>query len=346
MLLVGDIGGTKTDLALLTSAGAPRSPVVRMRFRNADYPGLSAIAQAFLARAGVQVTRACFDVAGAVTDGRCQLTNLAWDLSARALQHELHIERVWLINDVAALAYAAPSLQPNELHTLHHGEPVAGAAVAVIAAGTGLGEAFAVRDGAAYRGYPSEGAHADFAPVTPLQIELLRYLQRRFAHVSFERVCSGLALPQVYEFFRDGGHAPESAELASRLAAASDRTPLIIAGAIGEAEPDALCAAALATFIDVLGAEAGNLALKVLATGGVFIGGGIAPRVLALLEDGRFLASFRRKGRFSDLLTRIPVHVIIADNAALIGAACYARTRMDARGVDADRGQAPVRPTP
>jgi len=328
MLVVGDVGGTKTAVAVVASASGPRTFFARRRFRSSDYQSLAAIVREFRSQLDAPVTHACFDVAGPVVDGRARLTNLPWEISAQALRDELNLEEAWVINDLAAAAHAIPLLQPDDLHALNAGTPVDGGAMAIIAPGTGLGEAFLVWDGAAYRGYPSEGGHADFAPTTAMQADLLRYLQRRFDHVSYEIACSGLGIPHLYEFFRDSGHAPESLELAAQLAAAEDRTPLIVEGAMRDGTPDALCVATLETFVSILGAEAGNLALKVLATGGVFVGGGIAPRIVPMLEDQHFNEAFRRKGRFAELLSRVPVHVITIDDAALIGAASYGLARM------------------
>ena len=328
MLLVGDVGGTKTAVAVVDVASGPRAFFARRRFRSADYQTLAAIAREFISQLDAPVTHACFDVAGPVVDGHARLTNLPWEISAQALRHELNLEEAWVINDLAAVAHAIPLLQPDDLHTLNIGNPVDRGAIAIIAPGTGLGEAFLVWDGAAYRGYPSEGGHTDFAPTTAMQADLLRYLQQRFDHVSYEIVCSGLGIPHLYEFFRDSDHAAESPELAAQLAAAEDRTPLIVEGAMRDGTPDALGLATLETFVSILGAEAGNLALKVLATGGVFIGGGIAPRVMPILEDQHFNAAFRRKGRFAELLARVPVHVITMDDSALIGAAGYGLARM------------------
>jgi glucokinase len=328
LLLVGDVGGTKTDLALLADAADPRSLRARRRFRSADYPSLADVAREFIASVAASVTHACFDVAGPVVNGHARLTNLPWQVSADALRTGLGLDGAWVINDLAAVAYALPLLREHELHVLQEGDPMHGGALAVIAAGTGLGEAFAVWDGERYRGFPSEGGHADFAPGTPLQIELLRYLQPRLGHVSQELVCSGIGIPHIYDFLRDSGHAVESPELARRLSQADDRTPLIVENALSSEAADPLCAATLYTFVAVLGAEAGNLALKVLATGGVYVGGGIAPRIISLLEGDRFLAAFRNKGRFAKLLARIPVRIITGADAALVGAASYAMSRM------------------
>jgi glucokinase len=335
MLLLGDIGGTKTDVAVLASASSPRRFLARRRFRSADYRTLAALSREFMAQLDIPVTHACFDVAGPVVEGSAHLTNLPWDVSAQALRQDLDLEDAWVINDLAAVAQAIPLLRQNDLHTLNAGEQIVEVTMPVIAPGTGLGEAFLVWDGAVYRGYPSEGGHADFAPTAAPQIELLRYLQQRFEHVSYELVCSGRGIPHLYDFYRDNHHAPESPELAAHLAATEDRTPPIVEGAMRDGTPDALCAAALRAFVSVLGAESGNLALKVLATGGVFIGGGIAPRILPMLEDGNFIAAFRRKGRFAELLSRVPIHVIMVDDAALIGAASYGLARIEGSAASA-----------
>lgn len=337
MLLVGDIGGTKTDVAVLTPGSSPRAFFARRRFHSADFPSLARIAREFVSQLDKPVTHACFDVAGPVVGGRAHLTNLPWEVNAQLLRQDLDLEDAWVINDLAALAHAIPVLKPDDLHTLSVGKRVEGGAMAVIAPGTGLGEAFLVWDGAAYRGYASEGGHSDFAPLTSVQMDLLRYLQQRFEHVSYERVCSGRGIPHLYDFFRDRAPLLESPELAARLAAAEDRTPLIVERALDVAAPDPLCAAALEAFVTILGAEAGNLALKVLATGGIFIGGGIAPRIMPLLEDGKFVATFRRKGRFADLLSRVPIHVVTVDDAALIGAASYGLARMGGNAKSSSR---------
>jgi glucokinase len=216
-------------------------------------------------------------------------------------------------------------LEPGDLHTLNAGQVVAGGAIAVIAPGTGLGEAFLTWDGARYRAHTSEGGHADFAPTNEFEIGLLRYVQQRFRHVSFERVCSGKGLPNIYAYLKDSGYAEEPQWLAERLAQANDPVPTIVNAAL-ESDQDArceLCIAALNAFVSILGAEAGNLALKVLATGGVYLGGGIPPRILSYLEGEPFLQAFRRKGRFTDLLSRVPLQVILNPNVALLGAACH-----------------------
>jgi glucokinase len=238
------------------------------------------------------------------------------------LRTALHLDSVHLLNDLEAIATAVPVLEPSDLHTLRAGTPVPGGTIAVIAPGTGLGEAFLTWDGSRYRAYASEGGHADFAPTNPLQIDLLRYLQERFGHVSYERVCSGIGVPSVYEFLRGGGGPVESPTLRAQLDAAEDVTPLIVTASLDPKAPDPLSVATLELCVSVLGAEAGNLALKVLATGGVYVGGGIPPRILPFLGQDEFLNAFQRKGRMGELLARMPVHVIVS-TVALIGAASH-----------------------
>ncbi len=322
MLLAADIGGTKTDLALFSRNCGPRAPLAQAQYHSANYPDLETIVREFLAVVSVPVRYACFDVAGPVVAGRAHLTNLPWEVDTAALQHNLKLEAVWLLNDLVAIAHAVPLLTSDDLHTLNAGVAVAGGAIAVIAPGTGLGEAFLVRDGSGYNAFPSEGGHANFAPTTETETDLLRYLQQRLDHVSVERVCSGIGIPHLYDFFRDSGAASESSGLAAQLAAAEDRTPLIVAGALHPTTPDKLCTATLDAFVSILGSEAGNLALKVLATGGVYLSGGLPPRILPALDSGLFIRAFQRKGRLSEMLARIPVHVIIKQ-VALIGAASF-----------------------
>lgn len=321
MLLAGDIGGTKTDLAVFSVEKGPRAPLAQARFKSADFPGLEAIARKFLAEINMPVNRACFAVAGPVIGGGAKLTNLPWKVHEDALREALDFREVYLLNDLEAIAAAVPQLLPSDMQTLFAGAPVAGGAIAVIAPGTGLGESFLTWDGSAYVAQASEGGHASFAPTSPVEIELLRYLEERYEHVSCERACSGSGIPDLYDFLKQSEAAPASPEMAARLAAADDRTPLVLQAGLDSPESCSLCAATLRLFISILGAEAGNLALKVLATGGLYLGGGIPRRILPALENGRFLEALRRKGRMTGLLKRVPVHVITS-RVALMGAAC------------------------
>jgi glucokinase len=323
MLLAGDIGGTKTNLAVFSAETGLRAPLAEATFPSADYPSLEALVREFLDQVDLKVDRASFGVAGPVAAGRAEITNLPWVMDGTQLQEVLNLSSVRLLNDLAAIAHAVPFLEPDDLHTLNVGQPVPAGTMAVIAPGTGLGEAFLTWGGSRYRPHASEGGHTDFAPTNPLEVELLRYLQDRFGHVSCERVCSGRGLPNIYAYLKDSGYADEPAWLAEQLAAADDPTPVIVNTALDEEKPCELCVATLNTFVSILGAEAGNLALKVLASGGVYLGGGIPPRILPALEQGRFMEAFQRKGRMSDLLARMPVHVILNPKVALLGAACH-----------------------
>jgi len=322
-LLAGDIGGTKTNLAVLSPEVGLRAPLAEATVLSADYPSLQALVRDFLAETDLRIERASFGVAGPVVAGRAATTNLPWVIEESQLQEELNLSSVRLLNDLSAIAHAVPFLEPSDMHILNEGRPSAGGAIAVIAPGTGLGEAFLTWDGSRYRAHASEGGHADFAPTTPLQVDLLRYLQGRFEHVSYERVCSGRGLPNIYAYLRDSGYADEPVWLAEQLEAVDDPSPVIVNSALRSEGRCELCDATLNTFVSILGAEAGNLALKVVATGGVYLGGGIPPRILPALRRPQLMEAFRRKGRMSSLLAQLPVHVILNPKVALLGAACH-----------------------
>lgn len=322
MLIAGDIGGTKTLLGLYSPEQGPRRPVKQTLFHSADYASLDEIVRAFMAEMGTKAEAAVFDVAGPVVAGRAHLTNLPWEIEEEALRSSLGLERAALLNDLKAVAYAVPHLVAEDLHSLNAGRPEPRGTIAVIAPGTGLGEAFLVWDGTRYVACASEGGHADFAPADELQIGLWRHVAHRYGHVAYERVCSGMGLPNIYDFLRDTGFSPEAPGFADRLAAEHDRTPLIVQAALEGAAQNALAAKTLETFVAILAAEGGNLALKFLATGGVYLAGGLPPRVLPLLDAATFMQAFASKGRFTDLLHTVPVHVVMC-NAALLGAAAY-----------------------
>ncbi len=323
ILLAGDIGGTKTSLALFSSENGPRSPLAQATFASDIYPSLEALVREFLAQVDVSLDRASFGVAGPVVGGQAEITNLPWVLDEIRLADALALTTVRLLNDLDAVAYALPILEEDDLRTLNEGRPVADGALAIIAPGTGLGEAFLTWDGSRYVPHASEGGHADFAPTNALELRLLQYLLDRFEHVSYERVCSGRGLPNIYAYLRDSGYAEEPPLLAEQLAAAEDPTPIIVKAALDEGAQHELCIATLNNFVSILGAEAGNLALRVVATGGVYLGGGIPPRILPVLANGEFMHAFQTKGRLSELMARIPVYVILNPKAALMGAACY-----------------------
>ncbi len=323
LLLIGDIGGTKTDVLVVSVPGGLAQPLARARLKSAEYPDLKTLLNEFLATAGLPVTRACLAVAGPVINGRAQLTNLPWEVDGAALRAELAFTSVDVLNDLAAIAHAIPVLQPADLKILNTGHAPDTATKAVIAPGTGLGEAFLVWDGGRYRPQPSEGGHTDFAPPTAALADLVPYLRRRYDHVSYELVCSGIGIPRLYEFFRDRDPAREDPGFAAALAASADHTPLILDAALRADAPCPICRAVVDAFLTILAAEAGNLALKVFALGGIYIAGGIPPRLLPLLDERRFVDAFRAKGRFAKLLAQIPVQVVVNPDATLMGTATY-----------------------
>jgi glucokinase len=326
MLLIGDIGGTKTILAVYSIDEGPYKPLVEKTFPSARYLSLEDVIRAFLSETAVSVNRACFGVAGPVVSGRAHITNLPWVIEEANLKATFGWKAASLLNDLESVGYAIPVLRPEDVHTLSPGKAVPGGAIAVLAPGTGLGEAFLTYSGSRYIAHASEGGHAAFGPADQLQIELLGYLRARkgYDHVSYERVCSGgLGIPNLYDFLRDTGYAHEPAWLAEQLAGSDDPTPIIVKAAKDQQNPCDLCSATLNLFVTILGAEAGNLALKVMATGGIYLGGGIPPRILPSLEQPFFLEALRSKGRFRKALSEIPVHVILNAKAGLLGAAAF-----------------------
>jgi glucokinase len=323
MFLVGDIGGTKSDLAIYSNESDLGSPIARRQFHSADYASLQAIVTEFLADMNFSVSHATFDVAGPVIGKSVVVTNLPWIMNEDLLAADLNLKSVHLMNDLEAVARAIPILGKDDIVTLNAGEPVPESAIGVIAPGTGLGESFLIWDGSRYVPQSSEGGHANFAPTEQRQIRLLEYMLTRLDHVSAERVCSGIGIPNIYEYLRDAEHIPESQGVAREIALADDRTKVIIDTAVHRDSESPLCRATIEIFISILANEAGNLALKVLATGGMYLAGGIAVHTLSILREPPFMQAFTNKGRFSELMRRIPVHVITT-NAALIGAAAYA----------------------
>jgi glucokinase len=323
MLLAGDIGGTKTKLAAFSTDEGWKKPLAEATFPSGQYASLEVMVQEFLEGQHFQIEYASFGVAGPVVDGRATTTNLPWTLEENHLATVLNIPSVKLLNDLEAIAYSIPYLQDKDLYTLNAGKAVKGGAIAVVAPGTGLGEAYLTWNGTHYRPQVSEGGHADFAPTDELQLELLRYLRSHYDHVSFERVCSGRGLPNIYKFLKEAGYKSEPSWLTEQLAHAEDPTPLIVENALDQERACEICTTTLEVFASILGAEAGNMALKVFATGGVYLGGGIPPRILPFLSQGRFLEAFLRKGRLSNILALAPVYAILNPEVALLGAACH-----------------------
>lgn len=327
-ILAGDVGATHTRLAVFV--GDPRVPVAFESYASHDHAGLEEMVRTFLASHPADLDYACFGVAGPVRAGHVKTTNLAWPVDADSLARVLGLQSVSLINDLAANAYGIAELVPDDLQALIPGVPDTDGTAVVISAGTGLGEAGLLPDGDRVRVIPTEGGHTDFGPRSELEVELYRYLAAEDAHVSYERVCSGMGLLNIYQFLRGRSRAPEPPWLTAEIVT-RDASAAISRAALEQRDP--VCVQALDMMVSIYGAEAGNLALKYLATGGVYIGGGIAPQILPKLRDGTFIRSFAAKGRFTELLERLPVQVILNDRTALLGAAHYARTARPARSV-------------
>ncbi len=321
MLLAGDIGGTKTILALFDPDNDPNQPLQERRFSSDDYASLEAIIREYLTDVDVEIEAAAFGVAGPVTNGHAQITNLPWEMDEETLSAECNLPRVKLVNDLVATASAVPYLPKDDLETLNHGTCVETGTIAVIGPGTGLGMAFLTWDGTRYQAYPSEGGHSAFSPSNEFELELLRYLFKKFnGHVSTERLASGSGIPNIYGYFRDTSCAAEPQWLADAIAEAEDPTPIIVENAQSE-NPHDLCTLTLDTFVSILGAEAADVALTYLATGGVYLAGGIPPRILNTLKSEHFYRPFVTKGRFSNMMKRIPVYVVLNSKTALLGAA-------------------------
>ena len=321
MILAGDIGGTNARLALFDVQNGQFNLVSATIFPSRRYSSLDKIVTEFVRTAGVRPAQACFGVAGPVTNGRVEASNLPWTIESRRLADELNLEKTTLINDLEATGWGIGAVSPEDLVALNQ---VVGKSVgnqAIIAAGTGLGEGGLYWDGQRHHVFASEGGHCDFAPLNDLQVELFRYLHARYGHVSYERVLSGPGLVNVFEFLRDTGKGKVPDWLAEQML---NMDP---AAAVSEAAMEgkcAMCAQALDIFVSVFGAEAGNLALKIKATGGVFLAGGIAPKILTRLSSPIFLHAFVGKGRMQHLMEIMPLKVITNDKLALLGAARYA----------------------
>jgi glucokinase len=337
LLLAGDIGGTKTILRLVDASKKPSlRTVCENSYRSGDYTDLVPMVKQFLSGANDHPQKACFGIAGPVVGDTAKLTNLAWYLDSGRLSEELNIPHVTLINDFAAVGYGILGLESQDLYTLQTGKPRSEAPIAIIGAGTGLGQGFLIKQGQDYYVYPSEGGHADFAPRSELEFQLLKYLLEKhdIQRVSVERVVSGLGIVSIYQFLRDRKVATESPDIAEvvrtweQLAGVPEKTvdPGAVIGSAALALSDSLSEQTIQLFVEAYGAEAGNLALKLLPYGGLYIAGGIAPKILPLLERGNFMLHFTQKGRMRSILEDIPVQIILNQQVGLIGAAiCAAR---------------------
>jgi glucokinase len=341
LLLAGDIGGTKTILRLVEKTSEPSwNTLYEALYASRDFPDLVPIVQQFLLTAQEKLgqtfrpEKACFAIAGPVVNDTCVLTNLVWVLDARRLEQELDISKIQLINDFAAVGYGILGLEDNDLYTLQDATPNSNAPIGIIGAGTGLGQCFAIQQAGIYQVYASEGGHADFAPRNGLEFQLLQYLRDKYdiQRISVERVVSGQGIVAIYQFLRDRQFAQESSEIEQIIRTWEQETgraekTVDPAAAIAKAaleERDRLCEQTLQMFVDAYGAEAGNLALKLLPYGGLYVAGGIAAKILPLIQKGDFLRAFGQKGRVSPLLEQVPVRIVLNPQVGLIGAAICA----------------------
>lgn len=318
MILAGDIGGTNARLAFFDAKNGRLKLISEAAFPSREYPGLEEIVTTFVHGGGTEVDAACFGIAGPVRNGRAQVSNLPWIVESSRLARELQLESTFLINDLEASAWGIGELDKTDLLTINPGAGDASGNQAVIAAGTGLGEAGLFWDGRKHHVFACEGGHADFGPRSELEVELLQFLMKSFGRVSYERVLSGPGLVNIYHFLRETKRGQEPKWLAEKMAL-SDPAAVISQAAMEGSCP--LCEQAMDIFVSIYGAEAGNLALKLFATGGVFISGGIAPKIFPKLNSKIFLQAFVDKGRMLPLLQSMPVHVVANPNAGLLGAA-------------------------
>jgi glucokinase len=323
MILAGDVGGTKVHLALYDFKDGKLDYSRDERYPAKDYAGLEEIVKQFLG--GAKVDAACFGVPGPVRNGRLRLTNLPWTLDSRELATNLAITHVFLINDLEANGYGVAELSADQIYTLAEGDASQIGNRALIAAGTGLGEGLLIWNGHSHVPYPSEGGHSDYAPRNEDEIDLLRFLKQKYdGRISFERVVSGMGLTNVYDFLREVRGMDVPKWLAQRMAAEDPNAVITECALAAKSE---ICERALDMFVSAYGAETGNLALKILSVGGVYVGGGIAPKILEKFKDGTFMKAFTDKGRLSQLLINMPVRIILESRAALLGAAAYAEAR-------------------
>jgi glucokinase len=321
MILAGDIGGTNARLGLFEASGTQLQVIATATYPSRAYASLDAIVERFMAGQPTAPKRACFAIAGPVSEGRAVATNLAWTVERRRLGAVVGVKDVHLINDLEAIAHGLRELDDDDVAMLHAGALGAEGNRGIIAAGTGLGEAGIYWDGRQHHPFACEGGHTDFGPRTQEEVALLTRLATKFERVSYERVLSGSGLHEIYTFLRDREQDPEPPWLTQEFA--EEPAPVVIVRNALEGRSD-LCLQALDSFVSIYGAEAGNLALKVMARGGVWIGGGIAPRILARMRGPVFLDAFFAKGRLRPLLEGIAVRVILNDKVGLMGAARYA----------------------
>lgn len=322
LYLGGDIGGTKTHLALYEDREGKMIKIRDQKYLSQKYSHLTVVVKEFLKGKEGKIRCACFGVAGPVKQGKIQATNLPWLIEEKSLSRELEIEKVVLINDLEANAYGLKTLSDEEFYVLNKGNLLGDGNQALISAGTGLGEAGLYFDGKEHHPFASEGGHGDFAPRSDLEDELLKYLRKKFNHVSYERILSGPGLYNVYRFLLDTKKESEKGDILQEIE--SGDSPFVISD-FGIRGLSSACVRTLELFVSIYGAEAGNMALKMFAMGGVFVGGGIAPKILEVFQKGGFMKGFIEKGRFSDFLKEISVKVVLNEHTALLGSVHFAR---------------------
>jgi len=320
-ILVADVGGTKSDLAIF-AAGDYRQPLFQKRYENDDFTEVKDVIEDFLSECQYQPELACLALAGVVRGTICTMTNLPWELDSEKLEKIFGLRKVILINDLTAVSSSVDCLQGEDLFTLQQGGN-GGDICGIVAPGTGLGEGLLVRFGDKSLACGSEGGHVDFAPIDREQLQLLTWMQQKEMPVCYETLVAGPGLQNLYNFCTDSLGIAESTTVKEKLPGALDKTPIIIEGAL-QAEPCAACVKSVELFLSILGSEAGNLALKLYAKGGIYLGGGILPRLVHRVSFDGFLQSFRAKGKMSQLMEEFPIHLIMRTDAALLGGANYA----------------------
>lgn len=336
MLLAADIGGTKSELAIFSLTGAETGSLGQQRFINAEFSGVEELLHHFLAGFEQPPRVACLAVAGIVSGDKAEMTNLPWQLDCRRLEKRFGFRRVILINDLTAVCSSLAMLQPADLLEIQAGGGQQGEVCGVVAPGTGLGEGLLVRFGEQLFVRGSEGGHTDFAPVDEEQLALLAWMRKKMQPVSYEMLIAGPGLANLYDFCREYHHLRESAWIVEAMSRVKDRIPVIVGGATGAigAQPCPLCRRVIDLFLSILGSEAGNLALKLYAMGGIYLGGGILPRLAEQVGFAGFLKSFQAKGQMSGLMKGIPVKLILRKDAALLGAVRFARQELGDRDAD------------
>ncbi len=320
--LAGDLGGTKAILALYVTTGSGYALVREQRFSCGGYGDFAGIIADFLGDFPEHPQVAVFGVAGPVADGRVWMTNLGWLIDQKVLREQFQFGEVLLLNDLVAVAQAVSLLPPTDLLVVNPGIQVPHGSMGVLAPGTGLGEAYLCWNGTDYTPFPSEGGHVDFAPTSEMEHELLSFLRAEHDHVSYELICSGKGIPNIFRYLTEGAGMKVPADLQEALDAATDITPVLMGQAL--AKEGEVARLTLEIFFSILAAEAGNMALKFLSTGGLYLGGGMLPRLLPAFDSKRFMERFVGKGRMAGILSAIPVKIIMTDRAGLEGAALTA----------------------